>query len=106
MAAAAMALSSVSVVTSSLLLKTYRKPTYGSLYNSEYKRHEKALEAGRFEAPGQWWKFGVGRRSPSVADLWRIDYTFLPIQPEQILHFSAVRALPTGGKLVNVSNLV
>uniref|UniRef100_A0A0K0CZ38 P-type Cu(+) transporter n=1 Tax=Angiostrongylus cantonensis TaxID=6313 RepID=A0A0K0CZ38_ANGCA len=49
MAAAAMALSSVSVVTSSLLLKTYRKPTYGSLYCSEFKRHAKALEAGHFE---------------------------------------------------------
>ncbi|VDM60795.1 unnamed protein product [Angiostrongylus costaricensis] len=49
MAAAAMALSSVSVVTSSLLLKTYKKPTYGSLYCSEFKRHAKALEAGRFE---------------------------------------------------------
>ncbi|KAK6743822.1 hypothetical protein RB195_010865 [Necator americanus] len=49
MAAAAMALSSVSVVTSSLLLKTYRKPTYGSLYSTEYKRHEKLLQSGRFE---------------------------------------------------------
>ncbi|KAK6058478.1 IC domain protein, HAD ATPase, P-type family [Cooperia oncophora] len=48
MAAAAMALSSVSVVTSSLLLKAYKKPTYGSLYNSEFKQHAKALEAGQF----------------------------------------------------------
>ncbi|KAK6010052.1 haloacid dehalogenase-like hydrolase, partial [Ostertagia ostertagi] len=49
MAAAAMALSSVSVVTSSLLLKAYKKPTYGSLYTSEFKQHAKALEAGQFK---------------------------------------------------------
>uniref|UniRef100_A0A1I7XTP9 Glutathione-dependent dehydroascorbate reductase n=1 Tax=Heterorhabditis bacteriophora TaxID=37862 RepID=A0A1I7XTP9_HETBA len=48
MAAAAMALSSVSVVTSSLLLKTYRKPTYGSLYCSDFKVHSKILESGGF----------------------------------------------------------
>lgn len=48
MAAAAMALSSVSVVTSSLLLRTFRKPTYGTLYNNEFKKHAKFLESGQF----------------------------------------------------------
>ncbi|CAB3401386.1 unnamed protein product [Caenorhabditis bovis] len=48
MAAAAMALSSVSVVTSSLLLKQFRKPTLGSLYTTRFKHHLKMLESGSF----------------------------------------------------------
>uniref|UniRef100_A0A8R1HL12 P-type Cu(+) transporter n=1 Tax=Caenorhabditis japonica TaxID=281687 RepID=A0A8R1HL12_CAEJA len=49
MAAAAMALSSVSVVSSSLLLKNFRKPTLGTLYTTAFKRHQKFLESGGFQ---------------------------------------------------------
>lgn len=49
MAAAAMALSSVSVVSSSLLLKNFRKPTLANLYTSNFKRHQKFLESGSFQ---------------------------------------------------------
>ncbi|CAI2348670.1 unnamed protein product [Caenorhabditis sp. 36 PRJEB53466] len=49
MAAAAMALSSVSVVSSSLLLKNFRKPTLATLYTSSFKRHQKFLESGSFQ---------------------------------------------------------
>lgn len=48
MAAAAMALSSVSVVTSSLLLKRFKKPTMGTLYTQKFKNHQKMLETGNF----------------------------------------------------------
>lgn len=48
MAAAAMALSSVSVVSSSLLLKNFRKPTLANLYTTNFKRHQKFLESGSF----------------------------------------------------------
>ncbi|CAL2037623.1 unnamed protein product [Caenorhabditis brenneri] len=48
MAAAAMALSSVSVVSSSLLLKNFRKPTVANLYTPAFKRHQKFLESGGF----------------------------------------------------------
>lgn len=49
MAAAAMALSSVSVVSSSLLLKNFRKPTLANLYTTNFKRHQKFLESGSFQ---------------------------------------------------------
>lgn len=49
MAAAAMALSSVSVVSSSLLLKNFRKPTLANLYTPAFKRHQKFLESGSFQ---------------------------------------------------------
>ncbi|ULU03032.1 hypothetical protein L3Y34_002546 [Caenorhabditis briggsae] len=49
MAAAAMALSSVSVVSSSLLLKNFRKPTLANLYTPSFKRHQKFLESGSFQ---------------------------------------------------------
>lgn len=49
MAAAAMALSSVSVVSSSLLLKNFRKPTIANLYTPSFKRHQKFLESGSFQ---------------------------------------------------------
>uniref|UniRef100_A0A1I7V539 P-type Cu(+) transporter n=1 Tax=Caenorhabditis tropicalis TaxID=1561998 RepID=A0A1I7V539_9PELO len=49
MAAAAMALSSVSVVSSSLLLKNFRKPTLANLYTTDFKRHQKLLESGSFQ---------------------------------------------------------
>ncbi|KAF1760192.1 hypothetical protein GCK72_008438 [Caenorhabditis remanei] len=49
MAAAAMALSSVSVVSSSLLLKNFRKPTLANLYTTNFKRHQKYLESGSFQ---------------------------------------------------------
>ncbi|KAL3112987.1 hypothetical protein niasHT_013452 [Heterodera trifolii] len=43
MAAAAMALSSVSVVSSSLLLRRFKKPTEHSLSNAEFKRYRRNL---------------------------------------------------------------
>ncbi|CAI4222317.1 unnamed protein product [Auanema sp. JU1783] len=46
MAALAMALSSVSVVTSSLMLNTFKKPTIGSLHTPTFKQYMKRLEAG------------------------------------------------------------
>lgn len=49
MAAAAMALSSVSVVSSSLLLKNFKKPTIANLYTPAFKRHQKFLESGSFQ---------------------------------------------------------
>ncbi|VDN51873.1 unnamed protein product [Dracunculus medinensis] len=49
MAAASMALSSVSVVTSSLLLKTFKKPTNRTLENPEFRRHKAYLASGNVE---------------------------------------------------------
>ncbi|CAI5444971.1 unnamed protein product [Caenorhabditis angaria] len=49
MAAAAMALSSVSVVSSSLLLKNFRKPSFATLYTPKFKQHLKLLESGNFD---------------------------------------------------------
>ncbi|MFH4980487.1 hypothetical protein AB6A40_007196 [Gnathostoma spinigerum] len=47
MAAAAMAMSSVSVVSSSLLLRTFNKPTIQSLSSAEFYRHEARLRMGQ-----------------------------------------------------------
>lgn len=37
----------------------FRKPTYGSLYTNEFKRHAKALESGRFEVSERFPFFGA-----------------------------------------------
>ncbi|CAJ0565295.1 unnamed protein product, partial [Mesorhabditis spiculigera] len=70
MAAAAMAMSSVSVVASSLLLRSYKKPSHASLSSGEFKKYKRMLERGDFEVNiHRGLDSGVFMRAPSKISL-------------------------------------